>query len=497
MKEKSLVVILGNQLFNPALYLNNYLQSDFYMCEDYGLCTFYKHHKHKILHTLSSMRSYRDDLLSLGAKVYYSSIEENNFKEDYVSKLKKFAKKSKYTKLIFFEVEDKFFERKIDIMKQEFQIEYLKSPMFLFSREDFSLFIKDKKPFMGSFYKFSRVKNNILMQGNKPVGGKWSYDEENRKKIPQGLAIPKIRKLNITKNTAALIPYIKKYFSNHIGDLNNFWLPTTRQDAILYLNDFIEKKFNLFGDYEDAIFKEDDFLFHSTLSPLLNLGLIAPEEILNEISKYQSKIKINSYEGFVRQIIGWREFIRGIYQNYESKLNEGNYFNSFRKMKECWYQGNTGIEPLDNAIKKAIKLGYNHHIERLMIIANLMNLARIDPKEVYTWFMEYYVDSSDWVMAPNVYGMGLYSDGGIFSTKPYICGSSYILKMSDYKKGEWTDIVDGLYWKFIDENREKLKRNPRIGIMTKMIDNMELKRKERIFKAANIFLSSTTEGFLQ
>ena len=266
---------------------------------------------------------------------------------------------------------------------------------------------------------------------------------------------------------------------------------------MLYLNDFIEKKFNLFGDYEDAISKEDDFLFHSTLSPLLNLGLIAPEEILNEIKKYQSKIKINSYEGFVRQIIGWREFIRGIYQNYESKLNKGNYFNSFRKMKECWYQGNTGIGPLDNAIKKAIKLGYNHHIERLMIIANLMNLARIDPKEVYKWFMEYYVDSSDWVMAPNVYGMGLYSDGGIFSTKPYICGSSYILKMSDYKKGEWTDIVDGLYWKFIDENREKLKRNPRIGIMTKMIDNMELKRKERIFKAANIFLSRTTEDFLQ
>ena len=289
MKEKSLVVILGNQLFNPALYLNNYLQSDFYMCEDYGLCTFYKHHKHKILHTLSSMRSYRDELLSLGAKVYYSSIEENNFKEDYLSKLKKFAKKSKYTKFIFFEVEDKFFERKIDIMKQDFQIEYLKSPMFLFSREDFSSFIKDKKPFMGSFYKFSRVKNNILMQDNKPVGGKWSYDEENRKKIPQGLAIPKIRKLNITKNTAALIPYIKKYFSKHVGDLNNFWLPTTRQDAMLYLNDFIKKKFNLFGDYEDAISKEDDFLFHSTLSPLLNLGLIAPEEILNEIKNIKAK----------------------------------------------------------------------------------------------------------------------------------------------------------------------------------------------------------------
>ena len=161
-------------------------------------------------------------------------------------------------------------------------------------------------------------------------------------------------------------------------------------------------------------------------------------------------------------------------------------------MKQSWYEGKTGIFPLDDAITKARKFGWNHHIERLMVIANIMNIARINPKEVYKWFMEFYVDSYDWVMVPNVFGMGLYSDGGVFATKPYICASSYILKMSDYKKGEWTDIVDGLYWKFIDENREKLRVNPRIGIMTKMIDTMDKNRKNRIYLAANKFLEEHT-----
>ncbi len=492
MKNKSLFVILGNQLFNPKKYLKSYLNCDFYMCEDYGLCTFYKHHKLKILHTLSSMRSFKDELLDLGANVHYSSINDKGFKEDYIGKLIKLAKRGKYNKLFFYEIEDKFFEKKVNALRSDFEIVYLKSPMFLFSRSDFFNFIKNKKPFMGSFYKFSRLKNNILINNNKPEGGRWSYDTENRKKIPKDIQIPRKKIFKQTKHTLLLIPCIKKEFSSHAGNLEHFWLPTTREESIKYLNDFIKNKFNFFGDYEDAISKENDFLFHSALSSILNLGLITPQELLDTISKHKDKIKINSYEGFIRQIIGWREFIRGIYQNYESALINGNYFGHQRKMKECWYNGSTGIPPLDDAIKKAIKLGYNHHIERLMIISNIMNLSRVDPQEVYIWFMEHYVDSSDWVMAPNVFGMGLYSEGGIFATKPYICGSSYLLKMSDYPKGDWTDVVDGLYWKFIDENRKKLKNNPRLGIMVKIIDNMKSVRKEKIFSAASNFIANTT-----
>ena len=492
MKKNSIFIILGNHLYNPRLYLNHYLDMDFYMSEDYGLCTYMKHHKFKILHTLSSMRSFRDELCKLGAPVHYFPIEEKEFKENYIFKLSKFAKKNKYSELVFFEIEDKFFEKEINKLKSDFKITYLKSPMFLFSRNEFADFVKEKKPFMGTFYKHSRIKNNILIKDNKPEGGKWSFDEDNRKKMPKNTQIPNIFKCEKSKHTLSLIPMINKEFASHVGNLKYFWIPTSRKDAMLFLNNFIKNKFYLFGDYEDAISKQDDFLFHSALSPILNSGLITPNEIINKVRKFQDKIKINSYEGFIRQLIGWREFIRGIYQKFDQKLINGNYFNNNRRMKACWYKGHTGIPPLDDAIKKAIKLGYNHHIERLMIIANIMNLSRINPAEVFSWFMEYYVDASDWVMVPNVFGMGLYSDGGVFATKPYICGSSYLLKMSNYGKGEWTDVVDGLYWKFIDEKRNKLKNNPRIGMMTKMIDNMKPARKEKIFTAAENFISNTT-----
>ena len=475
MNNTKLFIILGNQLFNPKIYFNNIHQYDFYMCEDYGLCSYIKHHKLKLLHVLSAMRFYRDELLSLGLKVNYKSIEEENFREDYLLKLKKIIVEKKYKQIYFFEIEDKFFEKVIFNLREFVQVEILKSPMFLFSREEFNNTLnKNKKPIMANFYKFSRRKLDILMESGKPLGGRWSYDEDNRKKLPKNINIPYTKLSNDNKHVKTLSPIIDKLFKDNIGAVNNFWLPSNREDSVEFLNNFLEKKFPLFGDYEDALSKNHDFLFHSVLSPILNLGLITPLEILNEAKKYQNKININSYEGFIRKLIGWREF------------------NNKRKMNKSWYEGKTGILPLDHVISKAIKYGWNHHIERLMIIANIMNLARISPGEVYSWFMEFYVDSYDWVMVPNVYGMGLFSDGGLFSTKPYICASSYILKMSDYEKGHWTDIVDGLYWKFIDDNREKLKVNPRIGIMTKMIDTMDSERKSRIYSAANKFLLEHT-----
>ena len=493
MNNTKLFIILGNQLFNPNLYFKQINQYDFFLCEDYGLCSYVKHHKLKLLHVLSSMRLYKDELKSLGLKVHYNSIEDENFYEDYLEKLKKTLSKNKYKKLFFFEIEDKFFEKKLLTLNNDVEIEVVKSPMFLFGRNEFNEAIKkNKKPMMANFYKYSRKKLDILMDEGKPLGGKWSFDEENRKKLPKGVKVPKTNLDNNNKYTNKLSLLINKIFENNVGSTENNWLPADRKTALKFLDNFLLTKFSLFGDYEDALSSEHDFLFHSALSPILNLGLITPAELLSRVKKYQNKIKINSYEGFIRQVIGWREFIRGVYQKHESDFTNNNYFHNSRKMKQSWYEGKTGIFPLDDAITKARKFGWNHHIERLMVIANIMNIARINPKEVYKWFMEFYVDSYDWVMVPNVFGMGLYSDGGVFATKPYICASSYILKMSDYKKGEWTDIVDGLYWKFIDENREKLKVNPRIGIMTKMIDTMDKNRKNKIYLAANKFIEQHT-----
>ena len=219
------------------------------------------------------------------------------------------------------------------------------------------------------------------------------------------------------------------------------------------------------------------------------------ECIVDAISHFnngEDEIPINALEGFVRQILGWREFIRGVYWENMPQYKEMNFWSHNNSLNENWYSGNTGIPLLDDAIRESVSTGYTHHINRLMIISNLMNLSNIRPNEIYTWFMEMYVDSADWVMVPNVFGMGTYADGGIFSTKPYICGSSYMLRMSNYKKGTWCDTVDGLYWRFIEKHRDFFANNPRLGLMLKSLDKMNEDRKIKIYNAADEFIEKNT-----
>ena len=490
---KSLFLILGNQLF-PQNHLNKHKNSTFFMCESYDLCTFQKHHKLKLILFLSSMRSYADELKKNKFKVNYIDLHKD-FKISYEKKLENFIKKNKYQELISFEIEDKFFEKKISSLCKKNKIEWtiIQSPMFLNSRDEFKNYLsKTKRPFMANFYKIARAKTDILMENNKPKGGKWSFDEDNRKKLPKDIKIPEMITAIETKHTKVLKQQIDNIFKNHPGEVDNFWLPTTYEDAVKWLDYFIIKKFNLFGDYEDAVDTNNNFLFHSALSPMINLGLLTPELIIQRVKKVETKIKINSYEGYVRQIIGWREFIRGIYQNYDKKLEENNFFKHKNSLNNKWYDGTTGLDPLDHSIKNAQKYGYTHHIERLMVLCNIMNLCEIKPNEVYNWFMEMFVDSSDWVMSPNVYGMGLFSDGGIFSTKPYICGSSYFMKMMNFKRGNWNDIMDGLYWRFINKNRKFFQSNPRLNMMVNIYDKMNSERKNNIIKKANQFIQDNT-----
>ena len=490
---RSLFVILGNQLFDTK-YIRDFKNSTFFMCEDYELCTYQRHHKLKILLFLSSMRSYADLLKNEKYKIKYFDLD-NDFKVPYERKLKNFIIKNNITELITFEIEDKFFENKIRKLVNTIKIKWkiIDSPMFLNSRKEFRNYLNlTKKPLMANFYKIVRKKYNILMDGDKPRGGKWSYDSENRKKLPKNFQIPNIPQIQETNHTKKLKDIVTKKFSKHPGDIKNFWIPTTQKDAEKWLNFFIKNKLNLFGDYEDAVDKDNNILFHSALSPLINLGLLTPLQIIKEIKKVEKKIKINSFEGYFRQIGGWREFIRGIYQNYDKNLEKNNFFNHNNFFKNSWYEGTTGLVPLDHSIKNSINYGWTHHIERLMILANLMNLCEIKPKEVYNWFMEMNMDSSDWVMMPNVYGMGLFSDGGIFSSKPYICGSSYIMKMMNFKKGEWNDVMDGLYWRFINKNRNFFLKNPRLSMMVRIFDKMKIERKNYILNEAEKFINKNT-----
>ena len=499
MSENKILLILGNQLF-PIKHINRTKVKTVFMAEDFGLTTKHKHHKLKILMFLFSMRQYRDNLIKNGFKVYYHSIEDKDFKDNFEKKLLKVIKIENVNSISYFEIEDHFFETQLNdfINKNNINFEVFQSPMFITSREEFNDFACSQKKIirMASFYQKVRQKYSILTDdNNKPLGGKWSFDEDNRKKIPKNFEIPPVPISQNDNDFKKLKSKIHSIFHDHPGSLDHLWMPTNRQDSLKWLDLFLEKKFLKFGDYEDAIRFENNFLFHSAISPILNMGLLTPDEVVNKALEFAkiNSIPINSLEGFVRQIIGWREFIRGIYHYKRDEEIDSNYWGHNRKLTKDWYEGTTGITPLDDAIKDCIKFGYTHHIPRLMIICNIMNLSKIHPNEIYKWFMEMFVDSSDWVMVPNVYGMGTFADGGIFATKPYSCGSNYMIKMSNYKKDSWCDIVDGLYWKFMNDNISFFKSNPRLSILVGSLERMNSDRKTLIFDKANNFINEMTK----
>jgi deoxyribodipyrimidine photolyase-related protein len=491
-----LVLILGNQLF-PSKLLKKYREIPIFMAESWDLCTYQKHHKLKIVLFLSAMRAYRDQLVDSDFDVNYQELKSKNKDKTFEDLLTKALKSKK--ELISFEIEDKFFETRIRKLTTKLGVKWtvLQSPMFISTRSEFTDIVGNKKPFMKTFYEEKRRRHKILIdKDGSPVGGKWSFDADNRKKMPKDVnpdLPPPFDKNPHIKNVEKLV---ENNFNSHPGLIGEYWFPTTRKGYLKALNHFLTHNLENFGKYQDAISDKTPYLFHSLISPGINIGLITPNEVVEKATKHYQKnkktIPLNSIEGFIRQVIGWREFVRGIYQVYSEKQESSNFWNHHRKMKDVWYTGETGVPPVDSAIKKAIKYGYNHHIERLMVLSSIMLLCEIDPKEVHDWFMEMYIDTSDWVMGPNVYGMGQFSDGGIFATKPYICGSNYLIKMSDHKKGEWCDAVDGLYWNFIDQKREFFSKNPRMKMMVSSFDKMDGDKKKRIFKAAKEFKNEVT-----
>ena len=490
----SLLIVLGNQLFDKKFHPDDV--TNIFMCEDLMLCTNVKHHKKKLSFFLSTMREYKDEMTKSGYNVSYYDFN-NHFEKPISYKLAECIKNIKPEKIYLYEIEDKDIESVIlDFLdSQSLDYEILDSPMFMHSRSYFENYQQGKRALLlENFYRKSRKEFNILMEDNQPVGGQWNFDELNRKKIPKGLEIPS-KKTFESHHLKTVNKFVSESFSDHPGHTSDdSWIPMNRKDAVQFFNDFLSIKFELFGPYEDAIYQNHNFLFHSAISPLLNIGLLTPNDVIDKAINFSKKnnTSINSVEGFVRQIMGWREFIRGVYQTRSHKQLGHNFFDNQRKLTDDWYEGTTGIDPLDDAIKLTSDYGYTHHINRLMVISNIMNLSGIHPDEIYRWFLEMYIDASEWVMVPNVYGMGTYADGGVFSTKPYICGSSYIMRMSNFKKGPWCDIVDGLYWSFIKNNLDYFKTNPRLAVMPRALERLKPERTQLIFSAADRFIEEKT-----
>ena len=289
------------------------------------------------------------------------------------------------------------------------------------------------------------------------------------------------------------IEYVQQHFGKNYGTINNKPLFAINfKDTEDWLTEFLQQRFEKFGIYEDAIVANEPVLHHSILSPMLNIGLINPHQIIDQAIAYAQKnnIPLNSLEGFVRQIMGWREFIRIVYELEGSKQRTKNYWKFTRKIPKSFWTGTTGIAPIDITIKKVLATGYCHHIERLMVLGNFMQLCEFDPNEVYNWFMEMFIDAYDWVMVPNVYGMTQFADGGLMTTKPYISGSNYLMKMSDYEKGDWQEIWDGLFWRYMHEHRSFFLSNPRIGMLVHTFDKMSSDKQKAHLNAANNFLKN-------
>ena len=488
---KTVNLIFPNQLFEDSPLLEK--DGVFLLIEENLFFQHFKFHVQKLILHRSSMKYYESYLLKNKKEVLYIEQEENTSD---IRKLIPYLKQKGYNTINYILTNDNYLERRIKNTseKSEIDLKGFENPMFLNSSTDLeSFFRSDKKKFyQTSFYIEQRKKLGILLdeKGN-AEGGKWSFDTENRKKYPKSKVPPKIEQLEADSFFKEAKDYVKKHFKDNPGEFPELPIyPHTHKSSKQWLDLFLLERMQEFGPYEDAMVQKESFLNHSIISPLLNSGLITPSEIVKKTLKFKDRYPLNSLEGFLRQIIGWREFIRGVYLVKGTQERTTNFFNFKRKIPVSFYNATTGILPVDITIKKVQKTAYNHHIERLMVLGNFMMLCEFDPDEIYRWFMEHYIDAYDWVMVPNVYGMSQFADGGLMSTKPYISSSNYLKKMSDFPKGDWQQTWDALYWRFIDLQRDVFNKNIRMKFMVTMLDKMPDEKRLNHFKIANEYLDS-------
>ena len=489
---KAINLIFPNQLFEHSQLLENGFP--IFLVEELLFFKHYNFHKQKIAFHRATMKHYEAFLISKNIEVDY--IESSKDISD-IRELIPYLKSIGITNISYIDPVDNWLQKRIakGCLDNSIEKNVYDSPLFLNTKEDLQPFFRsDKKKYhQTSFYTAQRNNRYILIDPDgKPTGGKWTFDAENRKKYPAKKIPPAIQFPDVDSFYKEALEYVDKNFSTNIGQLTtNGLYPTNFKTSKLWFQQFLEQRFLEFGTYEDAIVAENSILNHSVLTPMLNTGLITPAYVIEQSIAFAetNNIPINSLEGFVRQIIGWREFIRGMYESRGSDERTRNFWGFTKKIPKSFYDGTTGIYPIDQTIKKTLETGYCHHIERLMVLGNFMLLCEFDPDEVYRWFMELFIDSYDWVMVPNVYGMSQFADGGLMATKPYISGSNYLMKMSNYKKGEWQAVWDGLFWRFMDTHRSFFRQNPRLGMLVAMFDKMPQEKRHKHLENAELYLA--------
>jgi len=509
----TLRLILGDQLSQSISSLEGCDQSEdiILMCELWSEATYVKHHKKKIAFLFSSMRHYAKEVRQSGYKVEYIKIDDPSNTGSFRDEVERALKRHNIERIVITHPGE--YRVLADIKRWEADfgvpVEIRTDHRFLCTPDDFTDWAKDRKQLrMEYFYREMRKKYSVLMDGDAPVGGQWNYDAENRKPPKEGLSIPKPYTNDIDEITRDVIELVAKRFPNHFGDLEPFYFAVTRDQALQVFKLFIEQRLSHFGDYQDAMIEGEPWMYHSHISFYLNCGLLLPIECVKtaEDSYHRGKSPLNAVEGFIRQIIGWREYVRGVYWHKMPEYAEENYFKATRKLPDFYWEANTKMNCLRQCVSETKENAYAHHIQRLMVLGNFALLAGIDPHQVNEWFLIVYADAYEWVELTNVSGMILFADGGYLASKPYAASGSYINKMSDYckncsykvnkKNGPDACPFNYLYWDFLARNREKLKSNHRLGMIYKNYDRMDIEKQKAIHDDSHKFFRNIENGVL-
>ena len=502
----ALRVVLGDQLSRGLSSLEGAdpARDVVLMVEVAEEATYVPHHPQKIIFLFSAMRHFAEELRASGFTVDYVTLDAPGNTGSFRGEVHRAIVRNASDRVVVTEPGEHRVRSDMETWQDAVgvPVDILEDDRFLCSHARFREWAGGRKTLrMEWFYREMRKETGILMEAGEPAGGQWNFDADNRKRLPDRQSVPSVTRIEPDAVTRTVIALVRERFGEHFGDAEPFGWAVTRADALSLLNEFIEERLPNYGDYQDAMRPDTPFVFHAVLSPYLNAGLLDPREVVEAaVAAWErGSVPLNAVEGFVRQILGWREYIRGIYWLEGPDYGDGNFFGDRRKLPWFYWSGETDMACLADAIGQTRRHGYAHHIQRLMVTGNFALLAGVDPRQVARWYLAVYVDAYEWVELPNVHGMAMFADGGRLASKPYVSSGKYIDRMSGYCRGCRYDpkVVVGekacpfnaLYWHFLDRNRAVLKDNQRMGLAYRNLDRMTPERRAETLGQAERFLA--------
>ena len=503
----ALRLVLGDQLSEGLSSLSDLeLQADVVlMAEVIEEVTYVKHHKRKVAFLFSAMRHFAETLRAGGVTVDYVRLDDPENSRSFSGEVARAASRHQVDRLVVTEPgEHRVLQAMRDWQSElGIPVEIRGDDRFLCPPEIFADWAEGRKQLrMDFFYREMRRRHDVLMENGEPVGGKWNYDADNREPPDLSLVVPKPLNFPADQTTSDVLALVEERCADHFGDLADFGFAVTRAQALEVLDHFIVERLPLFGTYQDAMIEDEPWMYHSHIGFYLNAGLILPIEAVRaaEVAWATGHAPLNAVEGFIRQILGWREFIRGIYWLKMPDYASMNFLEAGRDLPSFYWTGATEMNCMRQSIDQTRRYAYAHHIQRLMVLGNFALLAGLDPRQVNEWYLVVYADAYEWVELPNVSGMVLFADGGYLASKPYAAGGAYINRMSNYcancsykvakKTGDGACPFNYLYWDFLIRNRERLGGNARLGMMYKSLDRMAPDRVETIRGDAAGFLAT-------